>query len=153
MTTMTMTMTTSDHQLQIVALVCNLTPSSSSSSSSSSSQTRASHSEVETLYHEFGHGLHSLLSRTPFQHLSGTRASMDFVDTPSHLFESFACDPVFRCGYWHGITLQICPCQKVEQGRHYLIQIFVELRSKHKLCIANLIRRCSDARKWNALAY
>jgi intermediate peptidase len=83
----------SAHQLPIVALVCNLTPPPSSSTSSSSSL--LSHSEVETLYHEFGHGLHSLLSRTSFQHLSGTRASMDFVETPSHLFESFARDPYF----------------------------------------------------------
>jgi len=81
---------TNDHQLPIVALVCNLSPSSSSDS-----QTLLSHSEVETLYHEFGHGLHSLLSRTAFQHLSGTRAAMDFVETPSHLFETFARDPGF----------------------------------------------------------
>ena len=80
-----------DHQLPIVALVCNLSPSSTSGSS----QTLLSHSEVETLFHEFGHGLHSLLSRTSFQHLSGTRASMDFVETPSHLFETFARDPSF----------------------------------------------------------
>ena len=78
-----------NHQLPIVALVCNLSPSSSAS------QTLLSHSEVETLYHEFGHGLHSLLSRTSFQHLSGTRAAMDFVETPSHLFESFARDAGF----------------------------------------------------------
>jgi intermediate peptidase len=86
-----------DHQLPIVALVCNLSPSSSeeSSSSSTSSQTQLSHAEVETLYHEFGHGLHSMLSRTSFQHLSGTRAAMDYVETPSHLFESFARDPCF----------------------------------------------------------
>ncbi|KAL7463493.1 hypothetical protein ACHAXS_003865 [Conticribra weissflogii] len=50
---------------------------------------------IETLLHEFGHGLHSLLSRTPFQHLSGTRAAMDFVETPSHLFEHFSRDPSF----------------------------------------------------------
>jgi len=83
-----------DHQLPIVALVCNLSPSQSHAPGGSS-QTLLSHSEVETLYHEFGHGLHSLLSRTSFQHLSGTRASMDFVETPSHLFESFARDPSF----------------------------------------------------------
>ena len=79
----------SDRQLPIVALVCNLSPSSSDSDS------LLSHSEVETLYHEFGHGVHSLLSRCSFQHLSGTRAAMDFVETPSHFFETFARDPSF----------------------------------------------------------
>ncbi|KAL7491936.1 hypothetical protein ACHAWT_001211 [Skeletonema menzelii] len=78
-----------DRQLPIVALVCNLSPSSSGSDS------LLSHSEVETLYHEFGHGVHSLLSRCSFQHLSGTRAAMDFVETPSHFFETFARDPSF----------------------------------------------------------
>lgn len=36
--------------------------------------------------------MHSLLSHTEFQHLSGTRAQLDFVETPSHLFEYFAWD-------------------------------------------------------------
>eukprot|EP00814_Leptocylindrus_danicus_P022119 CAMPEP_0116006180 /NCGR_PEP_ID=MMETSP0321-20121206/1582_1 /TAXON_ID=163516 /ORGANISM="Leptocylindrus danicus var. danicus, Strain B650" /LENGTH=215 /DNA_ID=CAMNT_0003474699 /DNA_START=532 /DNA_END=1175 /DNA_ORIENTATION=+ len=52
-----------------------------------------SHSEMETLFHEFGHALHSLLSRTSFQHLSGTRAAVDFVETPSQLMELFVRDP------------------------------------------------------------
>ena len=78
-----------DRQLPIVALVCNLSPSSSGPDS------LLSHSEVETLYHEFGHGVHSLLSRSTFQHLSGTRSAMDFVETPSHFFETFARDPSF----------------------------------------------------------
>lgn len=73
-----------NYQFPIVALVCNL-----------SSSTVLSHSEVETLLHEFGHALHSLLSRTKFQHMSGTRAAMDFVETPSHLMENFAWDPEF----------------------------------------------------------
>ena len=79
------------HQLPIVALVCNLSPSSSPDSSAAI----LSHSEVETLFHEFGHGLHSLLSRTSFQHLSGTRAAMDFVETPSHWMETYTRDPSF----------------------------------------------------------
>ena len=74
-----------EYQKPIVALVCNL----------ASTGDGLSHSELETLLHEFGHALHSLLSRTKFQHMSGTRAAMDFVETPSHLIESFAWDPAF----------------------------------------------------------
>ncbi|KAL7520151.1 hypothetical protein ACHAWX_004895 [Stephanocyclus meneghinianus] len=84
--------TSNNYQLPIVALVCNLSPSSSPDPSSA---TVLSHSEVETLFHEFGHGLHSLLSRTSFQHLSGTRAAMDYVETPSHWMETYARDPSF----------------------------------------------------------
>ena len=36
--------------------------------------------ELETVYHEFGHALHSILSRTTYQHLSGTRGGVDFVE-------------------------------------------------------------------------
>lgn len=84
------TMSGSDHgyQLPIVALVCNL-----------STGPTISHGEVETLFHEFGHALHSLLSRTTFQHMSGTRAAMDFVETPSHLMENFVWDPQFLRQY------------------------------------------------------
>jgi intermediate peptidase len=92
-----------DHQLLIVAPVCSLSPSQSSASVPT--QMLLSHSEVETLYHEVGRKLHSLLSRTSFQHLSGTRAWMDFVETPSHLFESFARDPrQLPFAYWRGTT-------------------------------------------------
>ena len=79
------------YQQPIVALVCNLSPAYSKVGSTA----LLSHSEVETLMHEFGHALHSLLSRTTFQHLSGTRAAMDFIETPSHLLESFVWDPTF----------------------------------------------------------
>ncbi|GAB9468332.1 hypothetical protein Gpo141_00005651 [Globisporangium polare] len=74
------------YQTPIVALVCNF------SKPVPFSPSLLTHSEVETLFHEFGHAMHSLLSRTEFQHLSGTRAQLDFVETPSHLFEYFAWD-------------------------------------------------------------
>ncbi|CEG46451.1 mitochondrial intermediate [Plasmopara halstedii] len=71
------------YQKPIVALVCNF---------SKDSPSLLTHAEVETLFHEFGHAMHSLLSHSEFQHLSGTRAMLDFVETPSHLFEYFAWD-------------------------------------------------------------
>lgn len=78
---------TAEYQKPIVALVCNF------GKSSSTGDRLLSISEYETLFHEFGHSLHSLFSRTKFQHLSGTRVAMDFVEVPSHLFEHFAWDP------------------------------------------------------------
>ncbi|PIN06711.1 Metalloendopeptidase family - mitochondrial intermediate peptidase [Handroanthus impetiginosus] len=74
-----------DYQLPIVALVCNFTGSNFTS-------VHLHHSDVETLFHEFGHALHSLLSRTDYQHFSGTRVVLDLAETPSNLFEYFAWD-------------------------------------------------------------
>jgi len=63
--------------------------SSSSSSNSSSLPWMGSMAlgETTTLLHEGGHALHSLLSRTEFQHLSGTRGPLDVVELPSHVAE------------------------------------------------------------------
>ncbi|XP_078440153.1 zincin-like metalloproteases family protein isoform X2 [Wolffia australiana] len=75
-----------EYQLPIVALVCNF------SGSIGSANARLNHGELETLFHEFGHALHSLLSRTDYQHFSGTRVVFDFAETPANLFEYYAWD-------------------------------------------------------------
>ena len=49
--------------------------------------------DVRTLFHEFGHGLHGLLSQVTYERLSGTRVLRDFVELPSQLFEHWALEP------------------------------------------------------------
>jgi len=49
--------------------------------------TLLSFEDARTLFHEFGHGLHGLLSNVTYERLSGTNVLRDFVELPSQLFE------------------------------------------------------------------
>lgn len=49
--------------------------------------------DARTLFHEFGHGLHGLLSQVKYPRLSGTNVLNDFVEFPSQVFENWLMQP------------------------------------------------------------
>lgn len=66
-----------------VSIVCNFTKPSKDEPS------LLTFDEVATLFHEFGHSLHSLLSRCTYKSLAGTNVYWDFVELPSQFMENF----------------------------------------------------------------
>ena len=66
--------------------------------------------EVETLFHEFGHGLHGLLTKCNYQGISGTNVVRDFVELPSQINEHWATEPeVLKMYAKHYQTGEVIP--------------------------------------------
>lgn len=57
--------------------------------------------EVSTMFHEFGHALHGLLSDCNYITLSGTSVPRDFVELPSQVMENWAAEPEVMKNYAH----------------------------------------------------
>ena len=57
--------------------------------------------EVETMFHEFGHGLHGMLSRARLKSQAGTNVDRDFVELPSQIHEHWAFEPEMLRTYAH----------------------------------------------------
>ena len=55
--------------------------------------------DVRTLFHEFGHGLHGILSNVRYERLAGTNVYQDYVELPSQLFEHWALQPEVLAEY------------------------------------------------------
>ena len=74
------------------------------------------HSEVETLFHEFGHVLHQNLGRTELARFSGTNTERDFVEAPSQIMEHWIWRPdVLKRFARHYQTGEPIPTELVEQ--------------------------------------
>ena len=74
-------------EIPIVVNVCNFPPENEDGVS------LLSFEQVETLFHEFGHGLHGLLSDANYPSLSGTSVTRDYVEFPSQMMENWAREP------------------------------------------------------------
>jgi len=72
--------------------------------------------ETQTLFHEFGHALHSILSRCHYPSLSGTNVPRDFVEMPSQFMEHFAFEPeVLKVYAHHYQTGELIPDELVNK--------------------------------------
>lgn len=69
--------------IPIVSIVCNFTKPTGDKPS------LLDFDEAETLFHEFGHGLHGMLSKCHYQSLAGTNVPRDFVELPSQIMENW----------------------------------------------------------------
>jgi peptidyl-dipeptidase Dcp len=100
-----------------VSIVCNFTKPTPTKPS------LLTFDEVNTLYHEFGHALHGLLSRCTYRSVAGTNVYWDFVELPSQFMENWLQEKevldLFAVHYQTGEKIPMDLVEKIQKSRKF----------------------------------
>src|SRR5438477_6507530 len=108
------------YQRPTVALLCNFPPGTADTPS------LLTHQDVETLFHEFGHALHSIVTRAKYGRFAGTHVPGDFVEAPSQMLQNWVWD------------------------KKVLDTFAVDYRDSSKKIPAEIVKKMNDAKLANA---
>ena len=101
-----------------ISIVCNFTRPTTSAPS------LLTFGELTTLFHEFGHALHGMLSKVTYPSLSGTNVARDFVELPSQLMENWCYEQetlrLFATHYQTNAPLPIEWVQKIKEASAFM---------------------------------
>jgi thimet oligopeptidase len=108
-----------DYMMPICALVCNF------ASPTKKVPSLLSLRDVETLFHEFGHALHTVLTKASFESQSGTNVTWDFVEAPSQMLENFVYEEKHLKNiskhYITGKSLDVTTVKKIIANKNFMM--------------------------------
>ncbi|KAL7628621.1 Mitochondrial intermediate peptidase [Parahypoxylon ruwenzoriense] len=120
-------------QLPTIALICDF-----EQRQSRNEPAFLDYQQVETLFHEMGHAIHSILARTSLQNVAGTRCATDFAELPSTLMEHFCASPsVLNLFARHHSTDTPLPYHMIIDRLH-VVRRFEASDREHQIMLAML---------------
>ncbi|MBX2994493.1 MAG: M3 family metallopeptidase [Bdellovibrionaceae bacterium] len=100
-----------------VSIVCNFTKPTTTKPS------LLTYDEVQTLFHEFGHALHGLLSQCQYRSVAGTNVYWDFVELPSQIMENWVREKegldLFAAHYQTGAKIPADLVEKIKRANKF----------------------------------